>query len=95
MGGKATRATIGIVTVGMASLSMPSWNQIVLWLREMAALKEMGHWRGRRGVGESRFPSRRWQSRSPTGLEHRLYAECGSALKLPDGIGTDVSLGGG
>jgi hypothetical protein len=28
-------------------------------------------------------------------LEHRLYAEWGSALKLPDGIGTDVSLGGG
>ena len=42
MGGKATRATIGIVTVGMASPSMPSWNQIVVWLREMAALKESG-----------------------------------------------------
>ena len=26
----------------VASLSMPSWNQIVVWLREMAALKESG-----------------------------------------------------
>lgn len=32
----------GVSKVEMASPSIPSWNQIMVWLRDMAALRESG-----------------------------------------------------